>query len=58
MVNPVYSAAIAHQNPLDCPLGALALYVHWLYDMYDLLKVENIDFTVNSSWRSASFTHH
>ncbi|KAJ7290789.1 hypothetical protein C8J57DRAFT_1612073 [Mycena rebaudengoi] len=38
IVNPSYTIFIAHRNPEICPLGAMAIYFHWLHDVYELPK--------------------
>lgn len=50
-VNPTYSTFIAHRNPEMCPLGAMAIYHHYLHDYYKLGEKMDIDWTQNSSWR-------
>ena len=50
-VNPTYMAFIAHRNPVMCPLGAIAIYLHWLHDYYKLAEHIDIDWAQNSSWR-------
>lgn len=37
-----------------CPLGALALLLHYLYDVVDIDTKYNIDYTSNRSWRAVS----
>ena len=49
-VNPTYTAFIAHRNPVMCPLGAIAIYLHWLHDYYKLTEHIDIDWAQNSSW--------
>jgi hypothetical protein len=34
-----------------CPMGAIAIYLHWLHDYYKLAERVEIDWTQNSSWR-------
>jgi hypothetical protein len=48
-VNPTYTAFIAHRNPVMCPMGAIAIYLHWLHDHYKLADRVDIDWTQNSS---------
>ncbi|KIM75214.1 hypothetical protein PILCRDRAFT_49321, partial [Piloderma croceum F 1598] len=54
-VNPTYTAFIAHRNPIMCPMGAIAIYLHWLHDYYKLAEHVDIDWAQNSSWRKARF---
>lgn len=42
---------IAHRDPLTCPIGALAIYNHWLHDDYKLEEKMQIDWARNKSWR-------
>ncbi|KAJ7433473.1 hypothetical protein FB451DRAFT_1472227, partial [Mycena latifolia] len=57
IVNPVYSAFIAHMYPEMCPLGALAFYLHYLYDVKELTSIMNIDWSLNKSWRQVRILH-
>ncbi|KAJ7692293.1 hypothetical protein B0H17DRAFT_1159658 [Mycena rosella] len=57
VVNPVYSAFIAHMEPEMCPLGALAFYFHYLYDVKKLPSIMNIDWALNKSWRQVRLLH-
>ncbi|KAH9939892.1 hypothetical protein B0H21DRAFT_812429 [Amylocystis lapponica] len=50
-VNPTYKCWIAHSNPILCPLGALALYYHFLYDHYKLEDKLAVQWSQNKSWR-------
>ncbi|KAI0352134.1 hypothetical protein OH77DRAFT_1523594 [Trametes cingulata] len=50
-INPRKICWIAHRDPHMCPLGALALYLHYLYDHYRLQDKVDIDWSVNKSWR-------
>ncbi|KAJ7673006.1 hypothetical protein DFH06DRAFT_1036219 [Mycena polygramma] len=52
VINPTYTTWIAHRNPEMCPLGAMAMYHHWLHDYYGLSKKQSIDWAVNKSWRN------
>ncbi|KAJ7246695.1 hypothetical protein C8J57DRAFT_1360119, partial [Mycena rebaudengoi] len=52
IVNPSYTTFIAHRNPEVCPLGAMAMYFHWLHDVYELPKKMSIDWESNKSWRN------
>ncbi|KAJ7772443.1 hypothetical protein B0H16DRAFT_1714643 [Mycena metata] len=52
IINPSYTTFIAHRNPELCPLGALALYLHWLHDHYGLTEKVSIDWALNKSWRN------
>ncbi|KAK7027621.1 hypothetical protein R3P38DRAFT_3315205 [Favolaschia claudopus] len=57
VINPVYSTFIAHLHPEKCPLGAFAIFLHWLYDVKELLSVMDIDFSVNKTWRQVRLLH-
>ncbi|KAJ7154733.1 hypothetical protein C8R46DRAFT_442730 [Mycena filopes] len=57
VVNPSYSAFIAHKNPEMCSLGAFAMYQHYLHDEKQLTKTLNIDWLRNSSWRNIRVLH-
>lgn len=35
-----------------CPLGAFALYLHYIHDVADLDSKYSIDYAVNKSWRN------
>ncbi|KAF5373795.1 hypothetical protein D9758_000952 [Tetrapyrgos nigripes] len=48
--NPVYTAFINHRDPEWCPMVSLALLMHWLFDVYDIITKQKIDWTVNKSW--------
>ncbi|KAJ6450568.1 hypothetical protein C8R47DRAFT_1189292 [Mycena vitilis] len=52
VINPTYTTWIAHRNPEMCPLGAMAMYHHWLHDYYGLTEKCSIDWAVNKSWRN------
>jgi hypothetical protein len=54
-VNRTYSTFIAHRNPEMCPLGAMAIYHHYLHDYYKLSEKMDIDWARNSSWRQVSY---
>ena len=34
-----------------CPMGAIAIYLHWLHDHYKLAEHIDINWALNSSWR-------
>ncbi|CAK5271696.1 unnamed protein product [Mycena citricolor] len=57
MVNPSYTVFIAHRDPTKCPLGAFAMYFHWLYDQKELLHVLDIDWEKSTSWRGIFLLH-
>lgn len=42
---------MAHENPLMCPLGALAMHFHQLFDHFGLAEKLDIDWQVNKTWR-------
>ncbi|KAH9832021.1 uncharacterized protein C8Q71DRAFT_840905 [Rhodofomes roseus] len=50
-VNPSYRVWMAHENPLMCPLGALAMHFHQLFDHFRLAEKLDIDWLVNKTWR-------
>ncbi|CAK5268920.1 unnamed protein product [Mycena citricolor] len=56
-VNPSYTVFVAHRNPAKCPLGAFAIYFHWLYDSKALLDLVDINWEKNSSWRKIFLLH-
>jgi hypothetical protein len=37
-----------------CPMGAIAIYLHWLHDHYKLEERIEIDWGQNSSWRKVT----
>jgi len=39
-----------------CPLGAFALYLHYIHDVADVDTKYNIDYTVNKSWHAVSIS--
>ncbi|OJA10894.1 hypothetical protein AZE42_08365 [Rhizopogon vesiculosus] len=41
---------ITHIDPTKCPLGALAVYLHYLFNYYKLSDKMEIDWAVNKSW--------
>ncbi|KAI1784808.1 hypothetical protein LXA43DRAFT_873014, partial [Ganoderma leucocontextum] len=53
--NPRYICWIAHRSPLQCPFGALAFLLHFLYDQYRLGEKLDINWDVNKSWRQVRF---
>ncbi|KAJ6483022.1 hypothetical protein DFH09DRAFT_1253099 [Mycena vulgaris] len=57
VINPVYSAFIAHANPEMCPLGAFAFYFHYLHDVKQLATTMDIDWALNKSWRQVRVLH-
>ncbi|KAJ6548089.1 hypothetical protein B0H10DRAFT_2170043 [Mycena sp. CBHHK59/15] len=57
VINPVYSAFIANKNPEMCPLGAFALYHHWIHDDLEITDTLKIDWSVNKSWRQIRILH-
>jgi hypothetical protein len=50
-VNPTYTSFIAHRNPELCPLGAFAIYLHYIHDQALIDEKYNLDYKVNKSWR-------
>lgn len=40
-----------------CPLGAFAIYFHYLYDEYRLLEKRPINFQLNKDWRTVSSSY-
>ncbi|KAJ7756996.1 hypothetical protein B0H16DRAFT_1314634 [Mycena metata] len=55
VVNPSYSTFIANKNPQMCPLGAFAIYHHYIHDEKAITK--NVDWLRNSSWRDIRILH-
>ncbi|KIJ67371.1 hypothetical protein HYDPIDRAFT_108106 [Hydnomerulius pinastri MD-312] len=49
-INPVYTTFIAHRDPL----GAIAIYLHYMFNYYKLEEKMNFDWIFNKSWRGAS----
>ena len=37
-----------------CPIGAFAIYHHYIHDVKDITKALEIDWSLNSSWRQVS----
>ncbi|KAF5370507.1 hypothetical protein D9615_010341 [Tricholomella constricta] len=56
-VNPTYTCFIAHRDPVKCPLGAFALYLHFIHDHAKIDEKYSLDYTSNKSWRSMSTFH-
>ncbi|PPQ74282.1 hypothetical protein CVT24_001198 [Panaeolus cyanescens] len=56
-VNPVYTAFIAHMDPMRCPLGAFAFYHHFIHDVVDITNALEIDWSLNKSWRQIRVLH-
>ncbi|KAF9488939.1 hypothetical protein BDN71DRAFT_1512599 [Pleurotus eryngii] len=56
-VNPVYMTFVAHRNPEMCPLGALAFYLHYLFDVIDVTTKYSVNYTHNKSWRNLYLVH-
>ncbi|KDR71016.1 hypothetical protein GALMADRAFT_214050 [Galerina marginata CBS 339.88] len=56
-VNPRYTCFIAHRNPELCPIGALAIYLHYIHDVVKIDIKYNIDYMVNKSWRAVRLFH-
>ncbi|KAG6908224.1 hypothetical protein DXG01_005696 [Tephrocybe rancida] len=56
-VNPTYTCFIAAQDPVKCPLGAFALYLHFIHDYAEIDKKYNIDYSVNKSWHLVYLIH-
>jgi len=50
-INPFFTSFIAHQQAEMCPIGALAILHHYLYDVRNLATMEQIDWSLNKSWR-------
>jgi hypothetical protein len=52
-INSTYTSFIAHFDPTMCPLGALAILLHFLHnEKYDS------DYKKNVSWRSVRIRRH
>ncbi|EDR04062.1 uncharacterized protein LACBIDRAFT_330862 [Laccaria bicolor S238N-H82] len=56
-INPTYTCFIAHRNPEMCPLGAFALYLHYVHDVANIDSKYNVDYAVNKSWRNLRLIH-
>ncbi|KAF9018420.1 hypothetical protein BDZ89DRAFT_960176 [Hymenopellis radicata] len=56
-INPVYTVFVAHRDAESCPLGALAIYLHYLLDHYRLSEKMEIDWTRNRDWRQVRVLH-
>ncbi|KAF9018376.1 hypothetical protein BDZ89DRAFT_1073960 [Hymenopellis radicata] len=56
-INPVYTVFVAHRDAESCPLGALAIYLHYLLDYYRLGDKMEIDWTRNRDWRQVRVLH-
>jgi hypothetical protein len=49
---PTYSYVLPHRNPLRCPVGALAILLHFMFDQEDLLsRLPEWDWEKSGSWR-------
>jgi hypothetical protein len=49
---PDYNFALPHRNPLRCPVGALAIQLHFMFDQEGLIsRVEDWDWSRPSTWR-------
>ncbi|KAF8964903.1 hypothetical protein BDZ97DRAFT_1918603 [Flammula alnicola] len=49
---PTYSFTLPHRNPLRCPVGALAILLHFMFDQEKLLShVPDWDWKNAASWR-------
>ena len=48
---PDYNFVLPHWDPLHCPVVALAILLHYVFDQEDLVsKVEGWDWSCASSW--------
>ncbi|KAG6848859.1 hypothetical protein H0H93_013373 [Arthromyces matolae] len=56
-VNPTYTCFIAARDPVKCPLGAFALYLHFIHDYAKIDEKYDIDYMINKSWRSVFLIH-
>ncbi|KIM35282.1 hypothetical protein M413DRAFT_32634 [Hebeloma cylindrosporum] len=56
-INPFMTSFIAHRRAEMCPIGALAILHHYLYDVRQLATVEQIDWSLNKSWRQIWVLH-
>ncbi|KAF9474955.1 hypothetical protein BDN70DRAFT_814884, partial [Pholiota conissans] len=56
-INPVYTGFIPHRQPERCPVGAFALFLHYIHDYKNLTEVMKIDWFVNKSWRQIRVLH-
>ncbi|KAK7053211.1 hypothetical protein VNI00_003830 [Paramarasmius palmivorus] len=57
IINPVYTAFIAHNDPALCSLGAFSFYFHYLFDYKHLTEMMEIDWSINKSWRGVRVLH-
>ncbi|KAG2142292.1 uncharacterized protein EDB93DRAFT_1252350 [Suillus bovinus] len=49
---PDYSFMLPHKDPLKCPIGALAISLHYQFDQEGLMsKVDGWDWSQSSTWR-------
>ncbi|KAF8055687.1 hypothetical protein FPV67DRAFT_1741394 [Lyophyllum atratum] len=51
-INPTYTCFIAHRDPIKCPLGAFAIYLHFIHNYARIDEKYNLNYTVNKSWCS------
>jgi hypothetical protein len=52
---PDYNFVLPHKNPLRCPVNALALLLHFVFDQSELTDtVEGWDWSRTSTWRKVS----
>ena len=49
---PIYSYVLPHRNPLRCPVGALAILLHFMFGQENLLGcLPEWDWENSASWR-------
>lgn len=49
---PAYSYALPHSDPLKCPVGALAILLHYMFDQEKLVsRVAGWKWEDTTSWR-------
>ncbi|KAH8997105.1 hypothetical protein EDB86DRAFT_2803614, partial [Lactarius hatsudake] len=49
---PDYNFVLPHRDPLRCPIVALAIFLHYVFDQEDLIsKVAGWDWSCAASWR-------
>ena len=49
---PNYNFVLPHRNPLRCPIGALAILLHYVFDQEELIsQVAEWDWSRASTWR-------
>lgn len=53
---PDYNFVLPHRDPLRCPVVALAIFLHYVFDQEDLVsKVPGWDWSCAVSWQKVGF---